>query len=147
MRYDAYRLPGVRWCWVGVGKSPEPDHWPEHVMIEGVKIETVRGKGWGMGRAFYKCPECQQARKSLYSASNGPIASRGQASGENAAERTRAQGIARVACSRHWPKSKRLQDDALLDRARADRARRGNWPAHAAKWDARADAAMALALA
>jgi len=146
MRYDAYRLPGVRWRWVGVGKSPEPDHWPEHVMIEGVKIETVRGTGWGMGRAFYKCPECGQSRKSLYSASNGPIAPKGHESGDNASERTGALAMGRVACSLHWPKSKRLQDDALLDRARAARARRGNWPAHAARWNARADAAMALAL-
>jgi len=143
VRYDAYRLPGVKWKWVGVGKSPEPDHWPNAVMIEGVKIETIRGTGWGMGRAFYKCPECGQARKSLYSASNGPIVP----NGENAAERARTPAMGRVACAAHWPKSKRLQDDALLDRARADRARRGNWPAHAAKWDARADAAMALALA
>lgn len=122
MRYDAYRLPGVKWKWVGVGKSPEPDHWPEHVSIEGTKVKTIRGKGWGIARALYECPECGKARVRLYSASESAEQAKQameQANAQSAAERTRTPGRVRVACASHWPKSKTKQDDALLAEAKA----------------------------
>lgn len=153
MRYDAYRLPGVKWRWVGVGKSPEPDHWPEHVSIEGVKIKTIRGKGWGPMRALYECPECGQARLKLYSSSDSAEQAEQakqatvHANAQNAVERTGAQGMARVACASHWPNEKIRKDDGLLARERARRFRQaGRWEQHH-EWTTKANDLMRLALA
>jgi len=89
-------------------------------MIEGVKIETVRGKGWGMGRAFYKCPECKQARKTLYSGPESQCKAKIRGNGAEHSERTGSAGKTMVACSQHWPESKVIQDEHLLAARRAD---------------------------
>lgn len=98
MRYDAYRLPGVKWRWVGIGKSPEPDCWPESVVIEGVRVKTIRGKGWGWSRAFYACPLCDREVKSLYTAPLAPV---------------------KVACRKHWAVGFCAREDAFVARERA----------------------------
>lgn len=102
MRYDAYRLPGVKWRWVGLGKSPEPDCWPEHVVIEGVKVQVVRGKGWGWTRAFYRCPVCGKLAKSLYSAPHH-----------------RQSDASAVRCRAHFPAHVISRQDAVVAARRA----------------------------
>lgn len=108
MRYDAYRLPGVKWRWVGIGKSPEPDCWPDYVTLEGVRVKTIRGSGWGRNRAYYECPACGKVVVRLYSWTSASQGGR----------------RAHVTCRRHTPAEVLSRDNAVLAGERARELRR-----------------------
>lgn len=120
MRYDAYRLPGVKWISRGIASgAPQPDCWPDHVIIEGVRVKTVKGKGWGLCRAYYQCPECDRPVKRLYSSPCQACMSAGAhvkyPEDESSPGCRRCNGTGTlVRCWRHVTRELRGRDDAEL---------------------------------